>query len=334
MGEAALGYESLEEMPHGATRLGALLPLGPHAGDVVDLNRALAIKLAFEDVGAPEAAADSLLPSDTREFLGRLPDSLAAGLDALAFVLDSLDRYDAPDMLRAGVVEPVRGVRLLAPIPRPGKILGVPYNYPEVWRVTSTANRPDAPGFFLEAPTSVIGPGEEIVLPAGVGRVEAAGSLAVVIGQTARNVSPGEALDFVAGYCIANDLTPADPGDDRDRLHIGSSRDTFTPLGPSLVTADEVPNPQDLAIRTSVSQQPAQSGGTKEMLFPVSELVAFASELVTLEPGDVLLTGSPPASGVGASAHGLRDGDVVEVEIDRLGRLRNYVRAARSLAGT
>jgi 2-keto-4-pentenoate hydratase/2-oxohepta-3-ene-1,7-dioic acid hydratase in catechol pathway len=329
MGDAALDYESLEELPHGSTRLGALLPHGSRAGDVVDLNRALAIKLALEDVGAPEAAADSLLPSDAREFLSHLPAALPAAFDALAFVLDSLDRYDAPDILRSGVVESVRRVRLLPPVPRPGKILSLDRNYPDSGQKGAVGQRPDAPEFFLEAPTSLVGPGDDILIPQRSGRVDARGSLAVVIGQVARCVARDNALECVAGYCVANDVTLVDPGAS-DQLRIGRSQDTFTPLGPSLVTADEVPDPQDLAIRSSVSQRTAQSGGTKEMFFDVSELVAAASRLMTLEAGDVILTGSPAAVADGASsaARGLRDGDVVEVEIDRLGRLRNYVRVA------
>jgi len=328
MGDAALDYESLEELPHGSTRLGALLPHGSHAGELVDLNRALAIQLALEDVGAPEAAADSLLPSDARHFLARLSESLPAALDALAFVLDSLERYDAPDLLRAGVVVPMRRVRLLPPVPRPGKLVCVDRNYPDLGE---TARQPPAaPELFLEAPTSLVGPGGDIAVPPGAGRIDARGSLAVVIGRVARDVPRERALEWVAGYCIANDVAPADAEDD-DRLRIGRSRDGFTPLGPSLVTADEVPDPQDLAIRTSVAQESTQSAGTKEMFFGVSELVACASRLMTLAPGDLLLTGSPAiaTAGGGASRRGLRDGDFVEVEIDRLGRLRNYVRAAK-----
>jgi 2-keto-4-pentenoate hydratase/2-oxohepta-3-ene-1,7-dioic acid hydratase in catechol pathway len=329
MGDAALDYESLEELPHGATRLGALLPHGSRAGDVVDLNRALAIKLALEDVGAPEAAADSLLPSDVREFLAHLPAALPAAFDALAFVLDSLDRYDAPDILRTGVVEPVRRVRLLPPVPRPGKILSLDRNYPDPGAGTTGGQRPDAPELFLEAPTSLVGPGDDIVIPRRSGRVDPRGSLAVVIGRAARGVARERALEYVAGYCIANDVALTDR-ENSDPLRIGRSRDTFTPLGPSLVTADEVPDPQDLSIRTTVSQQSAQSAGTKEMFFGVAELVVAASRLMTLEAGDVILSGSPPVVGDGtpSAERGLRDGDVVEVEIDRLGRLRNYVRAA------
>jgi 2-keto-4-pentenoate hydratase/2-oxohepta-3-ene-1,7-dioic acid hydratase in catechol pathway len=329
MGDAALDYESLEELPHGSTRLGALLPHGTRAGDVVDLNRALAIKLALEDVGAPEAAADSLLPSNARAFLAHLSSSLPAALDALAFVLDCLDRYDAPDILRAGVVEPVRRVRLLPPVPRPGKILSVDRNYPDPETIATGGARPAAPELFLEAPTSLVGPGDDILVPRRAGLAEARGSLAVVIGQVTRGVARDRALECVAGYCIANDVAPADR-DAGDRNHIGRSRDSFTPLGPSLVTSDEVPDPQDLAIRTEVSQRSTQSAGTKQMFFGVAELVAAASRVMTLEAGDVILTGSPALTSDGTDPlqRGLRDGDVVEVEIDRLGRLRNYVRAA------
>jgi 2-keto-4-pentenoate hydratase/2-oxohepta-3-ene-1,7-dioic acid hydratase in catechol pathway len=330
MGAAALGFDTLDPVRHGARRLGAVLTLGERAGDVVDLNRALAIKLAGEDVGAPEAEADSLLPPDVLAFLRRLPASLQAASDALAFVVDALERYDGPDVLRAGVVEPRRRVRLCAPVPRPGKILGVARNYPEHARESGSAELPSEPVLFLKAPSAVIGPEDEIVLPAASSRVDYEGELAAVIGRRAREVAPERALDHVAGYCVANDVSARDYQNVRGQHFIGKSCDTFAPLGPALVTADEVPDPQALAIRTAVSGETLQSAHTKEMIFPVAALIAFASRLMTLEPGDVILTGTP--AGVGAARRPprwLRDGDLVEVEIERVGRLRNYARGPR-----
>jgi 2-keto-4-pentenoate hydratase/2-oxohepta-3-ene-1,7-dioic acid hydratase in catechol pathway len=166
------------------------------------------------------------------------------------------------------------------------------------------------------------------VLPAAISRADYEGELAVVIGSSARNVDPERALERVAGYCTANDVSARDFQNVRGQHFIGKSCDTFAPLGPALVTTDEVPDPQDLGIRTTVSGEVLQSGRTKEMLFPVAEVVAFASRLMRLEPGDVILTGTP--EGVGAARNPprwLRDGDVVEVEIERVGRIVNYVRA-------
>jgi acylpyruvate hydrolase len=327
MGEAAAGFGALEPTAVGSRRLGSIVPSGEHAGAVVDLNRALAIKLAEEDAGAPEAEADSLLPRDALSFLRRLPGSLAAARAAFEFALDALSRYDAPDLLRARAVEPRARVRLCAPVPRPGKILGVARNYPAHAAERGSPAPPEQPVLFLKAPSAVVGPEDEIRLPRAAARVDFEGELAVVIGARAREVSEAEALACVAGYCASNDVTARDLQEAHGQRSIAKSCDSFAPLGPVLVTADEVPDPQDLAIRTALSGEVMQSARTKEMIFPVAALVAFASRLLTLEPGDVLLTGTP--AGVGAARtppRWLRDGDLVEVAIERVGRLRNYVR--------
>lgn len=326
MGDMALGFESLEETRRGGRRLGALIGHGGHAGCVVDLNRALAVKLAADDVGAPEAEADSLLPSDMLAFLrdgARAMDSARAAFD---FAIDALDRYDAPDLSRAGVVERRREVRLCAPLPRPGKIVGVARNYP-AHAAERGAGSPEEPVLFLKAPSAVIGPDDDIVVPAACQQVDYEGELAIVIGRAARELAEEEALDCVAGYCVANDVSARDFQNVRGQHFIGKSCDTFAPLGPALVTRDEVDDPQDLAIRTTVSGEVMQSGRTKEMQFPLRRLLAFASRLMTLQPGDVLLSGTP--AGVGAARtppRWLRDGDMVEVAIEKVGRLRNYVR--------
>lgn len=311
MGDRALGFDSLEPRAAGARRLGALVPHGRQAGSVVDLNRALALKLAAEDVGAPEAEADSLLATGVVAFLRDGERAAQAARAAFDFALDALDRYDAPDVQRAGVVEPRARVRICAPVPRPGKIVGVDGNYAA-----------GEPLLFLKAPSAVVGPEDEILLPEASQEVDYAGGLALVIGREARNLEVDEALECVAGYCAANDVTARDVTG-----FIGKSNDGFGPLGPVLVTADEIPDPQDLAIRTTLSGEVVQSGRTKEMVFGVAEILAHASKLMTLEPGDVVLTGTP--EGVGASRRPprfLQDGDVVEVAVERVGRLRNYVR--------
>jgi 2-keto-4-pentenoate hydratase/2-oxohepta-3-ene-1,7-dioic acid hydratase in catechol pathway len=176
----------------------------------------------------------------------------------------------------------------------------------------------------------VIGPEDEIVLPRAVQQADYEGELAVVIGLPAHRVSANAAAASIAGYCVANDVTARDYQGVRGQRFLGKSCDTFAPLGPALVTADEVPDPQDLGLVTRLSGEMVQSARTKDMHFPVVEIIAFASRLMRLEPGDVILTGTP--GGVGAArdpARWLRDGDVVEVEIERVGRLVNYVRAER-----
>ena len=327
MSDLGLGFEDFESTMPGTHRLGALIQLGPNAGAVVDLNRALAVKLVGEDVGAPEAEADSLLPPDMLAFLQGGARSLEAAHAAFAFAADALERYDAPDLRRAGVVEARGQVRLCAPLPRPGKIVGVARNYLAHAAERGDAAPPPEPVLFLKAPSAVIGTEDEIVLPAASKQVDYEGELAAVIGRPARDVSPEEALAYVAGYCAANDVSARDFQNERGQHFIGKSCDTFAPLGPMMTTADEIPDPSDLGIRTTVSGELRQSARSKEMIFPLPELLAFVSRLMTLEPGDVLLTGTP--AGVGAAQEPpcwLRDGDVVEVAIENIGALRNYVR--------
>ena len=329
LGES-LGLSILDAGPPGVPRLGAWLQEGPGAGSIVDLNRALAIKLACEDVGAPEAEADSLLPAEMQAFLRSGRRSREAAREALEFTVRALERYDGPDVAHAGVVFPRGDVRLRAPVKRPGKIVGVARNYAAHAAEKDPALRPVEPVLFLKAPTTVIGPEDEITLPAATSHVDYEGELAVVMGKTTARIASAEALDFVAGYCVANDVTARDFQNARGQRFIGKSCDTFAPLGPALVTADELPDPQKLALRTIVSGEILQSGSTEEMLFSVAEIIAFTSRIMTLEPGDVILTGTP--AGVGQARRPqrwLRDGDIVEVEIERLGRLRNLVRSEK-----
>ncbi len=331
LGAAGPALDPFVTFGPGTRRLGAVIHAGPDAGAVIDLSRALAVKLALGDAGAPEAEAESLIPADPVAFLARGPRSLAAARDALGYVRDSLDRYDAPDLRAAGIVLPRSAVRLHAPVPRPGKIVGVARNYPDHARERGDIASAREPVLFIKASSAVIGPEDEIVLPAAVREADYEGELAVVIGRPVRRVTTEAARAAIAGYCVANDVTARDFQNTRGQHFLGNSCDTFAPLGPALVTADEIADPQDLGIVTRLSGEVVQSARTKEMHFSVLDLIAFASRLMRLDPGDVILTGTP--SGVGAArdpARWLRDGDVVEVAIERIGRLVNYVRAERA----
>ena len=324
----SLGIDSLSLHGPGALRVGAILPAGPREGDTVDLNRALALKLAIDDVGAPEAEADSQLPSDMTRFLRLGERAQLAAARALAFACEMLESYDAPDLVRAGVVLEARAAIHHAPVPHPGKILCVARNY-RAHADERGQPHPEEPVLFLKASSALIGPGDEIVLPQASREVDYEGELAVVIGDSAREVDVVRALEHVAGYSAANDVSARDFQNTRGQHFIGKSCDSFAPMGPALVTADEVPDPQALELSTTVSGETRQKAHTSEMIFSVAEIIAFASKLMTLEPGDILLTGTP--AGVGAAANPprwLRDGDVVDVQISGIGRLRNYVRAS------
>jgi len=230
-------------------------------------------------------------------------------------------------------------VELLAPLLRPGKLLAVAANYQD--HVTESGAAPLdrsrlSPRLFLKPTTSIVGPDAIVELPDVSRQVDWEAELAVVIGRGGKRIAIENALDHVAGYCCANDVSArsVDYGYERDVEDkavwffdwlAGKWLDGFAPIGPYLVTADEVPDPQDRTIEFRLNGLVKQDGSTKDMIFSVAELIAHASRLTTLEPGDVILTGTP--SGVGAATgEFLAAGDEMTVTISGLGTLRNSVK--------
>ena len=220
-----------------------------------------------------------------------------------------------PSIVPAGDPTPLDEARLLAPV-TPGKIVAVGRNYAEHAKELGN-DVPSEPILFLKPPSSLLAPGGAIEMPAASNRVDFEGELAIVIGRRAKNVDAAGWRDFVFGFTCANDVTARDLQKKDVQFTRGKSFDTFCPLGPWIETDLD---PSDLAIRTRVNGETKQDGRTSQMVFQPAALIAFISSIMTLEPGDVILTGTP--SGIGP----LADGDTVEVEIDGIGTLRNLAR--------
>ena len=208
---------------------------------------------------------------------------------------------------------------------RPGKIVAIGLNYMDHVRETGMA-LPERPLVFTKFTTSVIGDGDAIEIDRSVAeRVDWEVELAVVVGRAMRNVEAADALDHVHGYAVANDVSARDVQFADGQWVRGKSLDTFCPLGPP-VPAAEIADPQALGLRTRVNGETVQDSTTAEMIFGVAELLAFCSRSFTLEPGDVVLTGTPWGCGEFMDpVRSLQHGDVVEVEIDGIGTLRNPV---------
>ncbi len=222
---------------------------------------------------------------------------------------------------------PADTVRLAPPLPAPGKIICVGKNYAD-HAAEFDAEVPKAPVLFAKAPSSWIGPHDAILLRPGVTRLDAEAELAVIIGREARNVVESAALSYVAGYTVLNDVTDRDAQRDDKQWFRGKSGDTYCPVGPWWITADEVPDPQALRVFSKLNGTTLQDGHTSRMLFPIARLIAFASASMTLNPGDVISTGTP--SGVGFARTPpvlLKNGDVIEVGVEGVGELRSAVRS-------
>ena len=215
----------------------------------------------------------------------------------------------------------------LAPL-RPGKILCVGLNYMDHCR-EQKIEPPDRPTLFAKFPTSVIAPGAPIRWPADFSsQVDYEAELAVVIGRAASRVAEADALSYVFGYTAANDVSARDVQFSDKQWIRGKAADTFCPLGPVVATTDEIPDPQQLPIRCRLNGTTMQDSHTREMIFPVKAIVAFISRAITLEPGDVILTGTPDGVGVFRDPKVfLKPGDRVEVELGDLGVLDNPVGA-------
>jgi 2-keto-4-pentenoate hydratase/2-oxohepta-3-ene-1,7-dioic acid hydratase in catechol pathway len=223
---------------------------------------------------------------------------------------------------RAGVL---LGARPLAPL-RPPKVVAIGLNYLDHIR-EAKLEAPERPLVFAKFPTSVIGDGEEIVIDGELtARVDWEVELAVVIGRRMSRVSAQDALAHVFGYTVANDVSARDLQFSDGQWVRAKSLDTFCPLGPLIVTADEIPDPQRLTLRTRVNGETVQDSSTSEMLFGVAELLSFCSHSFVLEHGDVVLTGTPWGCGeFMVPTRSLQGGDVVEVEVEQIGTLRNPV---------
>jgi 2-keto-4-pentenoate hydratase/2-oxohepta-3-ene-1,7-dioic acid hydratase in catechol pathway len=217
---------------------------------------------------------------------------------------------------RTGKQFRLQEVRLLPPV-QPKKLLAVALNYRSH---IGERQHPAKPELFLKAPTALIGPEEPIILPPDSNRVDAEGELVVIIGRRARHVSPAEALDYVAGYTCGNDVSARDWQRNDLQWWRAKSADTFAPLGPFWVTDVD---PRELLLETRVNGEVKQQASTGDLIFDVPTIISLASQAMTLEPGDVIYTGTPGITPT------LSPGDVVEVEIKGIGVLRNPVVAHR-----
>jgi 2-keto-4-pentenoate hydratase/2-oxohepta-3-ene-1,7-dioic acid hydratase in catechol pathway len=258
-------------------------------------------------------ATNSAFPSGVRELLEQGPSALKAAAEA------------ARDP--KAVKHPAAGTRLLAPIPDPHKIVCIGLNYKD-HAAEGGVPIPREPVLFSKYATALIGNGENIVLPAVSKKVDYEAELVIVVGKRGRHLQAASAAEYAAGYTIGHDVSARDWQLEKDgkQWMVGKTFDTFAPCGPQLVTADEVPNPHALPIRLRLNGATMQNSNTQQMIFNVGYLLAYLSQVFTLEPGDLIYTGTPPGVGFARKPPVfLKGGDVVEVEIEGLGTLRNPV---------
>jgi 2-keto-4-pentenoate hydratase/2-oxohepta-3-ene-1,7-dioic acid hydratase in catechol pathway len=216
-------------------------------------------------------------------------------------------------------------LELLPPVERPTKVIGVGMNY-ESFISQIGEDRPSYPVLFHKTSSALTGAGQPVVIPPITEQAVPEGELAVIIGRCGSDIDEDTAADYVLGYTCANDISARNLEFRTSQWTSGKMLPTFCPLGPWLVTSDEIVDPQRIAVRTLVNDRVVQDGNTADMVFGVRQLVSEISRLVRLETGDVILTGTPSDLGELATPVYLRPGDVVTVEIGGIGRLRNPVR--------
>jgi 2-keto-4-pentenoate hydratase/2-oxohepta-3-ene-1,7-dioic acid hydratase in catechol pathway len=272
-------------------------------------------------VGAPGEERPAVRTDD-----GRLLDlsCVTRDVDAAFLASDGIDRARAA--IAAGDLPALDadGLRIGPPVARPGKIVCIGLNYRDHAAETGAAI-PERPVVFMKDPGTVVGPYDEVLVPRGSVKTDWEVELAVVIGRRARYLDgPDAARDVIAGYAISHDVSEREfQLEYSSQWDLGKSCETFNPLGPWLVTADEVGDPQDLGLQLSVNGVKRQNGHTSDMIFPVDHIVSYLSQYMVLEPGDVINTGTPAGVALGLPGTPyLRPGDTVELSVDRLGSQR------------
>jgi 2-keto-4-pentenoate hydratase/2-oxohepta-3-ene-1,7-dioic acid hydratase in catechol pathway len=256
--------------------------------------------------------ADASLPTNMRDFL-------AAGDSALK---------SANAAANAGTnTIPVSEVKICAPIHNPEKIICIGLNYAD-HAAESGMPIPPEPVVFSKYASSIINPGDNIVAPSVSTQVDYEVELVVIIGKAGRHISEADALSYVAGYTVGHDVSARDYQLQKPagQWMMGKTFDTFAPIGPELVTSDEVPNPGNLGIRCILNGETVQNSNTSQLIFSIEKLISYLSHVFTLTPGDLIFTGTPPGVGMGRKPQlWLKDGDVVVCEVDGLGRFENPV---------
>src|SRR5687767_5440225 len=294
----------------GRVRLGA-----DCKGQLVDLAAAHRVMLeAREKPGRP-------LPSDMLQFLRGGQAAMDAARDVLAFMAKR-PAVPVGERLAYAFDE----TKILAPIPRPGKILCSGINYRSHKEENPDATMPSEPFFFSKLPSCVIGPGDPIIQPPQTKQLDYEVEFAVVIGRTMKRTPEDEVMDRIAGYTILHDVSARDVQFKDNQITLGKNFDTFCPLGPCIITRDEFPDPPHVKLRSYVNGTLMQDGSTSDWVFPLPRLLSFLSHVMTLEPGDVVSTGTP--AGVGAFRKPpvfLNPGDVARLEIEGIGTLENGV---------
>ena len=309
----------------GTWRAGALD--GEH---IVDVNRAYAAMLAQRGERRAGALAEAVVPAEMIGLLESGDRGLAAVHEALTHVREALGVTDQADTLRHhGVVFRPNEVTLQAPIPRPGKLILLGLNYRD--HAEETGQKiPEVPTLFSKYTNSVIGPGAAILIPRATEQIDYEAEFAFVIGRRGHDILREHALDYVAGYTIVNDVSARDYQFVTSQWMVGKTFDTHCPMGPTLVLKDEIADPHNLDLNLSIGGEVLQQSNTNQLIFKIPETVEYLSQVMTLEPGDVISTGTP--AGVGFTRkppRWLRPGETVRIEIAGLGVLENPVAKAR-----
>jgi 2-keto-4-pentenoate hydratase/2-oxohepta-3-ene-1,7-dioic acid hydratase in catechol pathway len=271
---------------------------------------------------AGELALEAL-PPEMLAFLGAGERAMIAAADALALV----SRLGADGSRERGLARPASAARLLAPVPRPPKFILVGLNYRD-HAEEAGFKIPEVPTFFSKYANCVIGPGEAIKIPRVSAMIDYEAEYAFVIGRAGRDIAVERAMDYVAGYTIVNDVSCRDYQMKTGQWMIGKTFDTFGPMGPYLVTRDEIADPHNLEIALHLNGQRLQHSNTRNLIFKTEYVIAYLSQVFTFEPGDVISTGTP--AGVGYTRKPpifMKPGDRVRVEVEGLGVLENPIEA-------
>lgn len=300
----------------GSTRIGAMLT---GTNQIVDLNYAYQALLESQGKLRFEQIAEAYVPANMTEFLQGEDESLSIAKEAISFALKNETAF------KHKLIYAYDEVKIEAPVPSPGKIICVGHNYRE--HILEMGREiPEYPLIFAKFANTIIGPQDDIPFYPISDQLDYEAELAFVISKKARNVSQADALDYVAGYTIVNDVTYRDIQRRTLQWLQGKTVEGSAPMGPWLITTDELPDPSGLEMVLTVNGEERQRTNTDNFVFNVQYLVEFLSTLMTLEPGDVILTGTP--GGVGFARNPqvfLKDGDVVKIQIDKVGTLENKV---------